>query len=57
MSNFDLVIQLFLQLTVILVTCRIVTILGRRYLRQTDVVCEMIAGVMLVPSLLGTNKP
>jgi hypothetical protein len=32
MSNFDLVIQLFLQLTVILTTCRIVTILGRRYL-------------------------
>ncbi|BDI20103.1 hypothetical protein ANSO36C_59050 [Nostoc cf. commune SO-36] len=47
MSNFDLVIQLFLQLTVILATCRIVTILGRRYLGQTDVVCEMIAGVML----------
>ncbi|PHJ68682.1 potassium transporter [Nostoc linckia z18] len=57
MSNFDLVIQLFLQLTVILVTCRIVTILGRRYLGQTDVVCEMIAGVMLGPSLLGLIAP
>ncbi|MHC0063814.1 cation:proton antiporter [Nostoc sp. UIC 10890] len=57
MSNFDLVIQLFLQLTVILVTCRIVTILGRRYLGQTDVVCEMIAGVMLGPSLLGLFAP
>jgi Kef-type K+ transport system membrane component KefB len=40
MSNFDLVIQLFLQLTVILAICRIVTILGRRYLGKTDVVCE-----------------
>ncbi len=57
MSNFDLVIQLFLQLTVILSTCRIVTILGRRYLGQTDVVCEMIAGVMLGPSLLGLIAP
>ncbi len=36
MSNFDLVIRLFLQLTVILATCRIVTILGRRYLGQTQ---------------------
>ncbi|MEH2075374.1 MAG: cation:proton antiporter [Nostoc sp.] len=57
MSNFDLIIQLFLQLTVILATCRIVTILGRRYLGQTDVVCEMIAGVMLGPSLLGLIAP
>jgi Kef-type K+ transport system membrane component KefB len=57
MSNFDLVIQLFLQLTVILATCRIITILGRRYLGQTDVVCEMIAGVMLGPSLLGLIAP
>ncbi|MEH2333318.1 cation:proton antiporter [Nostoc sp.] len=57
MSNFDLVIRLFLQLTLILTTCRIVTILGRRYLGQTDVVCEMIAGVMLGPSLLGLIAP
>ncbi|QLE57466.1 cation:proton antiporter [Nostoc sp. TCL26-01] len=57
MSNFDLVIKLFLQLTVILATCRIVTIFGKRYLGQTDVVCEMIAGVMLGPSLLGLIAP
>ncbi|RCJ19302.1 potassium transporter [Nostoc minutum NIES-26] len=57
MSNFDLVIQLFLQLTVILATCRVITILGSRYLGQTDVVCEMIAGVMLGPSLLGLIAP
>jgi len=57
MSNFELVTKLFLQLTVILVTCRIITILGRRYLGQTDVVCEMIAGVMLGPSLLGLIAP
>ncbi|MDF5709585.1 MAG: cation:proton antiporter [Nostoc sp. S4] len=57
MSNFELVIQLFLQLTLILATCRIITILGRRYLGQTDVVCEMIAGVMLGPSFLGLIAP
>lgn len=57
MSNFDLVLKLLLQLTVIIVTCRVVTILGRRYLGQTDVVCEMIAGVMLGPSLFGLVAP
>jgi Kef-type K+ transport system membrane component KefB len=57
MSNHDLVIRLFLQLTVILVTCRVVTIFGKRFLGQTDVVCEMIAGVTLGPSLFGLIAP
>lgn len=57
MSNFDLVLKLLLQLTVILATCRIVTMIGRRYLGQTEVVCEMIAGVMLGPSLFGLLAP
>ena len=57
MSNFELVLKLLLQLTVILATCRIITILGRRYLGQTDVVCEMIAGVILGPSLFGLIAP
>ncbi|BAZ66686.1 MAG: cation:proton antiporter [Pelatocladus maniniholoensis HA4357-MV3] len=57
MSNFELVLKLLLQLTVILAACRIVTILGKRFLGQTDVVCEMIAGVMLGPSLFGAIAP
>src|SRR5689334_7520669 len=57
MSNFELVLRLLLQLTVILATCRIVTILGKRFFGQTDVVCEMIAGVMLGPSLFGAIAP
>lgn len=57
MSNFDLVLRLLLQLSIIIVTCRVVTMLGRRYLGQTDVVCEMIAGVMLRPSLFGLVAP
>ncbi|QSJ16952.1 cation:proton antiporter [Nostoc sp. UHCC 0702] len=57
MSNFELVLKLLLQLTIILVTCRLITVVGRRYLEQTDVVCEMIAGVMLGPSLFGLITP
>jgi Kef-type K+ transport system membrane component KefB len=57
MSNFELVLRLLLQLTTILSVCRIISILGRRYLGQTDVVCEMIAGVLLGPSLFGLLAP
>ena len=56
MSNFDLVLRLFLQLTVILLACRIVGILGR-YVGQTQVVSEMVTGVILGPSLLGYLFP
>jgi Kef-type K+ transport system membrane component KefB len=57
MSNFELVLKLLLQLATILCACRIVSFLGRRYLGQTDVVCEMIAGVLLGPSLFGILAP
>lgn len=57
MSNFELVLKLLLQLTIILVTCRVVGIIGQRYLGQTQVVCEMLAGVMLGPSLFGLLAP
>lgn len=57
MSNFQLGIQLFLQLTVILVTCRLLGWFGKRYLGQTQVVMEMVAGVVLGPSLLGWLAP
>lgn len=55
-GNFQLAIHLFLQLTVILATCRLS---GRllRYLGQTQVVSEMVAGVLLGPSLLGLLAP
>ena len=56
MSNFDLVLKLFLQLTVILAACRAVGAIGRR-LGQTQVVCEMITGVLLGPSLFGIVAP
>ncbi len=56
MSNFDLVLKLFLQLTVILAVCRAVGWLGR-FAGQTQVVSEMIAGVLLGPSLFGALAP
>ena len=57
MSNFELGILLFLQLTVILVTCRVVGWIGRRFFGQTQVVMEMVAGVLLGPSLFGLLAP
>jgi Kef-type K+ transport system membrane component KefB len=57
MSNFELVLKLLLQLATILCVCRAISFLGRRYLGQTDVVCEMIAGVLLGPSLFGLLVP
>jgi Kef-type K+ transport system membrane component KefB len=46
----------FLQMAIILVTCRIVGLIGKR-MGQPQVVCEMIAGVLLGPSLLGYFFP
>ncbi|MBD2664516.1 cation:proton antiporter [Richelia sinica] len=57
MSNFELVLKLLLQLTIILSVCRLTTIIGKRYFGQADVVCEMIAGVMLGPSCFGLISP
>lgn len=57
MSNFDLVLRLFLQMGVILASCRLISYIGKQYFRQTTVVCEMIAGVLLGPSFLGLFFP
>jgi Kef-type K+ transport system membrane component KefB len=51
-GHFQLSVQFFLQLAVILSACRIVGWIARR-LGQPQVVGEMIAGVVLGPSLLG----
>jgi Kef-type K+ transport system membrane component KefB len=47
----------FLQMFVILATCRLFGALVRRWLRQPQVIGEMIAGVVLGPSLLGLVAP
>jgi Kef-type K+ transport system membrane component KefB len=56
MTNVQLAVQFFLQLAVILLFCRIVGVLAAR-LGQPQVVAEMIAGVLLGPSLFGYFWP
>ncbi|WP_294354563.1 cation:proton antiporter [uncultured Sphingomonas sp.] len=53
----DYSIHFFLQLAVILIACRVVGWVGRVALGQPQVVGEMIAGVVLGPSLLGLIAP
>ncbi|MCK5912170.1 MAG: cation:proton antiporter, partial [Caulobacter sp.] len=53
----DYSIHFFLQLAVILLACRVVGWLGKKLLAQPQVVGEMIAGVVLGPSLLGLLFP
>jgi Kef-type K+ transport system membrane component KefB len=50
-NDFDLSVRFFLQLAVILAVCRVVGALGKK-LGQPQVVGEMIAGVLMGPSLL-----
>lgn len=53
----DFSIHFFLQLAVILLACRLVGWLCKKLLGQPQVVGEMIAGVVLGPSLLGLLFP
>jgi Kef-type K+ transport system membrane component KefB len=53
----DLSIHFFLQLAIIIAACRVVGWLGQRLLGQPQVVGEMIAGVVLGPSLFGLLAP
>ena len=46
----------FLQMALILFVCRVAGWIGRRF-GQPQVVCEMVAGVFLGPSLLGWLAP
>src|SRR5688572_19122499 len=57
MTAAKLSIAFFLQMFVILATCRLLGGLVRRWLRQPQVIGEMIAGVVLGPSLLGLFAP
>lgn len=53
----DFSIRFFLQLAIILLACRVVGWAGRKFLAQPQVVGEMIAGVLLGPSLFGLLAP
>ena len=56
MNNTELAVQFFAQIVVILAACRVVGLVARR-LGQPQVVAEMIAGVLLGPSLFGLYAP
>jgi Kef-type K+ transport system membrane component KefB len=53
----DYSIHFFLQLAVIILACRVVGWIGQKFLGQPQVVGEMIAGVVLGPSLFGLLMP
>jgi Kef-type K+ transport system membrane component KefB len=57
MTPAELSVIFFLELFVIVATARAVGWLGKRFLGQPQVVGEMIAGVILGPSLLGLLAP
>ncbi len=57
MNNLSLAIHFFLQIAVILLVCRAVGYVAARWFGQPQVVAEMIAGVMLGPSLFGLLLP
>lgn len=56
MSRHELAVHFFLQAAVILIVCRAVGVVARRF-GQPQVVAEMIAGVLLGPSLFGLLMP
>lgn len=57
MSSAELSVVFFLQMAVIIATCRAVGWLAKKYFGQPQVVGEMIAGVVLGPSLFGLLAP
>jgi Kef-type K+ transport system membrane component KefB len=56
MNNVNLAVHFFLQIAVILLFCRLVGAIAAR-LGQPQVVAEMLAGVLLGPSLFGLVWP
>lgn len=56
LNNLELAVQFFLQLAVILLFCRVVGLIAAKF-GQPQVVAEMIAGVLLGPSLFGLIWP
>ena len=57
MTAAQLSVTFFLEMAVIIAMARLVGWAGRRWLGQPQVVGEMIAGVLLGPSLLGALAP
>jgi Kef-type K+ transport system membrane component KefB len=56
MNNLQLAVHFFLQIAVILLFCRLVGAVAQRF-GQPQVIAEMLAGVLLGPSLFGLLLP
>ena len=56
MNNLQLAVHFFLQIAVILLFCRVIGAIALRF-GQPQVVAEMLAGVLLGPSLFGLLLP
>ncbi len=57
MSEIDLMLRFLIQILVVLGLCKIVGWFGQKFLGQTQVVMEMLAGVVLGPSVFGLLAP
>lgn len=57
MTDLDMMLKFMLQVLVVLTTCRVIGWLGVKYLGQAQVTMEMIAGVILGPSVFGALAP
>lgn len=57
MTDVDLMLRFLIQLLVVLGVCKVVGWIGQKFLGQTQVVMEMLAGVILGPSVFGLLSP
>ena len=57
MTDLDLMLRFMLQILVVLTVCRLVGWFGEKYLGQAQVTMEMLAGVLLGPSVFGAFAP
>ena len=57
MTDVDLMLRFLVQILAILVACRAIGWFGKRFLGQTQVVMEMVVGVVLGPSVFGALLP
>ncbi len=57
MSDLELMLVFLIQVLVVIGSCKVVGWLGHRLFRQSQVVMEMVTGVILGPSVFGTLAP
>jgi len=57
MTDVDLMLRFLMQILVVLGICHVIGWFGKKFLGQTQVVMEMLAGVVLGPSVFGALYP